>query len=127
MKMKVVFGSQVREHLIPKQPLMTVDDFLQKIELDQVFGLVQCSVRVPEHQKSRFSQFSPIFKQAEVSLLDVGPHMRDICIRHGELKKPRRTLISSYYGEILLLTTSQIQWYLKNGKLYISKLEWCSI
>ena len=95
---------------------MRVTDFLDKIQQDEIFGLVQCSVQVPEYLKCHFSQFPPIYKIAEVSLEDVGPYMRELCILYGELKKPRRTLISSFFGEKVLLTTSQIKWYLEHGE-----------
>ena len=111
---------QVRHQLIPRQPLLTVTQLLEKIVSDELFGLVQCDVRVPDHLKSHFAQFLPVFKNAMVSLEDVGPHMRALCEHYGVLNKPRRTLISSYYGEQVLLTTSQIQWYINHGELNCS-------
>ena len=114
-----VFSLQARRHLIPRQPLLTVAELLEKIVNDELFGLVQCDVRVPDHLKSYFAQFLPVFKNAMVSLEDVGPHMRALCEHYGVLNKPRRTLISSYYGEQVLLTTSQIQWYIGHGELLL--------
>ena len=113
------FSLQARRHLIPRQPLLTVAELLEKIMNDELFGLVQCDVRVPDHLKSYFAQFLPVFKNAMVSLEDVGPHMRALCEHYGVLNKPRRTLISSYYGEQVLLTTSQIQWYIDHGELLL--------
>ena len=96
---------------------MTVEVMIEKILADELFGLVQCDVRVPDHLKSYYAQFPPVFKNAEVSLEDVGPHMKALCERYGYLKTPRRTLISSFFGEQLLLTTTQIKWYIDHGKL----------
>ena len=95
---------------------MTVNEFIKKILDDDLFGLVQCDIHVPEHMKSYFAQFPPVFKNTNVSLEDVGPHMKGICDRYGFLKTPRRTLISSFFGEEMLLTTTQIKWYIDHGK-----------
>ena len=95
---------------------MTVNEFIRKILADDLFGLVQCDIHVPQHMKSYFAQFPPVFKNTNVSLEDVGPHMKRICERYGFLKTPRRTLISSFFGEEMLLTTTQIKWYIDHGK-----------
>ena len=87
---------------------MTVNEFIRKILADDLFGLVQCDIHVPEHMKSYFAQFPPVFKNVDVSLDDVGPHMKRICERYGYLKKPRRTLISSFFGEQLLLSAKKL-------------------
>ena len=110
--------SQGRYAFIPRQPLMKVDDFVKKIMTDDLFGLVQCDLRVPTRLKSYFAQFLPVFKNMEVSLEDVGPLMKGLCEQYGFLKTPRRTLISSYFGEQLLLTTSQIKWYKEHGEYF---------
>ena len=112
---------QVRRSFVPRQPLLTVNEFIQKILADELFGLIQCDIKTPEHLKSHFAQFPPVFKNVEVSLDDVGPHMKGICERYAYLKKPRRTLISSFFGEQVLLTTSQIKWYINHG-LVVDKI-----
>ena len=83
---------------------------------DEFFGFAKCDVRVPDEQKEFFSQFPPIFKNVEVSNNDVGPYMKGLLNILGRLKKPRRTLISSFFGEGVVLTTDQIKWYLQNGE-----------
>ena len=76
---------------------------------DEFFGFAKCDVRVPDEQKEFFSQFPPIFKNVEVSNNDVGPYMKGLLNILGRLKKPRRTLISSFFGEGVVLTTDQIK------------------
>ena len=83
---------------------------------DDIFGLAECDVDVPENLKDHYSQFPPVFKNVEVSLDDVGAYMKDLCKKSGFLQKPRRTLISSFFGKKVVLTTDQIKWYLKNGE-----------
>ena len=111
-----LFMRQVRNSFVPRRPLITVETLIEKILADELFGLVQCDVHVPDHLKSYYAQFPPVFKNAEVSLEDVGPHMKALCERYGYLKTPRRTLISSFFGEQMLLTTSQVKWFIDHGK-----------
>ena len=95
---------------------MSIAQLIEKIQSDQLFGLVVCDVHVPEHLKSYYAQFPPVFKNVTVSLEDVGPHTKQLCERYGYLKKPQRTLITSFFGKQMLLTTSQIKWYLDHGE-----------
>ena len=83
---------------------------------DELFGFAKCDVHVPDERKEFFSQFPPVFKNVEVSNNDVGPYMKELLKTLGYLNKPRRTLISSFFGEGVVLTTDQIKWYLQNGK-----------
>ena len=108
--------SQVRDRFVPRQPLMSITQLIEKIQSDELFGLVVCDVHVPEHLKSYYAQFPPVFKNVGVSLEDVGPHTKQLCERYGYLKKPQRTLITSFFGKQMLLTTSQIKWYLDHGE-----------
>ena len=83
---------------------------------DELFGFAKCDVHVPDERKEFYSQFPPVFKNVEVSNNDVGPYMKELLKTLGSLNKPRRTLISSFFGEGVVLTTDQIKWYLQNGK-----------
>ena len=42
---------------------------------------------------------TPIFKNTEVSLKDVGQHMQDYAKQHNIKGVPRRLLIGSYFGK----------------------------
>ena len=99
----------------PRKP-MNIEDFKKKIIAKELFGLVICDVHTPDHLKEHFAQFPPIFKNAEISREDVGEYTRRRCEEMDVLKKPRRTLIASYFGVEQLFTTDQLAWYLEHGK-----------
>ena len=104
-----------------------IKDVLNRIVSDELYGFLKCDVKVPEHLKQRFSQFPPIFKNIEISISDVGPYMKQLCEKTGCLQHPRKTLISSYFGKDIVLTTCQLKWYILNGEfLFINRLYLCS-
>ena len=86
------------------------------ISSEELFGFIVCDAAVPDHLKKKFAQFQPIFKNEMVSIDDVGEVMRELCIRYGYLKTPARTLIASFFGNGILLTSDQVIWYLNHGK-----------
>ena len=47
--------------------------------------------------------------------------MKDFAVKTGTLKAPQRSLIGSMYGEKILLLTTLLQWYIKQG-LKVSKV-----
>ena len=57
---------------------------------------------------------TPIFKNTEVSLKDVGQHMQKYAKQHNITDVPRRLLISSYFGKKIGLATPLLKWYLEN-------------
>ncbi len=91
------------------------DIIIDKIKSGDLFGLVQCSIQVPDDLKEYFEDMPPIFKNVEISRNDIGEHMKDYCEENGLLKQPRRALIGSYFGEEIMLTTPLLQWYLNHG------------
>ena len=99
----------------PKNP-MTLEDFKKKVVSKSIFGLVLCDVFTPDNLKDHFAQFPPVFKNASVSRDDVGQYTKQLCEDFDVLKKPRRTLIASYFGNNQLFTTDQLSWYIEHGK-----------
>ena len=108
--------------------LFLVVKFYQFIFFQLTFFLINLFHRVPDHLKVYFAQFEPIFKNIDVGRDDVGPLTAGLCETYGYLKKPAKTLISSYYGKNVLLTSNQIIWYKQHGKFipfdlnFLSKL-----
>ena len=98
--------------------VIPLTSFLNRVVSDELYGFAKCDVRVPEALKEHFEQFPPIFKNTEVSIEDVGPYMKSLCQKLDYLRKPRRTLISSFFGKQLVLTTDQIKWYVQNGECF---------
>ena len=68
--------------------------------------------------REKFSEFAPIFKNCEVSLEDIGPHMKDFA-HENNLKKPRRMLISSFCLKRGPVFTPLLQLYLEKGLVLI--------
>jgi len=90
-------------------------ELLHLIQAEKVFGFVQCDIRVPEHLKTEFADLPPIFKNANITIDDVGETMKQYAQQSGDLKQPRRSLISSYHATQQLFSTNLLQWYLKHG------------
>ena len=94
---------------------ITVESVATAVKNGKLFGLVRCDISVPQGLREYFSEFQPIFKNVDVSFEDLSPHMQAYCRRHDLMKRPRRTLISSYWASDVLLTTPLLRWYLKHG------------
>ena len=58
---------------------------------------------------------TPIFKNTEVSLKDVGQHMQEYAKQHNIKDVSRRLLIGSYFGKKIGLTRPLLKWYLEHG------------
>ena len=94
---------------------ITKEDILQKVRSGEFFGLIQCNIHVPERLREKFSDLPPIFKNTTISRDDIGPHMKEHCIANHLLTQPRRSLISSYHAQGILLATPLLKWYLEHG------------
>ena len=51
------------------------NQIIQYIQDGRLFGLIECDIEVPDHLKDYFSEMTPIFKNTEASLKDVGRNM----------------------------------------------------
>ena len=92
-----------------------VNDIIEKVKSGSLFGLVQCDIHVPDHMKKKFEDMPPIFKNVNISIDDIGEHMKNYCQENNLMKEPRRCLIGSYFGKEILLATPLLQWYLNEG------------
>ena len=99
----------------------TEAELVEAIKKDKLFGTVECDIQVPEHLHAYFKEMPPIFKNTEISREDIGDLMKNYAIKHKIMSQPRRSLISSYFGEKILLTTPLLKWYLEHG-LVITKI-----
>ena len=61
-----------------------------------MFGVVDCSLEVPEHLFPYFEDFPSIFKNCVVGRDDIGDHMEEFAERHKLLSKSLKMLISSF-------------------------------
>ena len=94
---------------------ITENDVIKAVKDGSLFGLVECSIRVPDDMKDSFKEFPPLFKHANISINDIGPFMRSFAENNNFLKKPRKALISSLKAENIILITPLLKWYIDNG------------
>ena len=106
--------SHLRENLLYKLPL-SEEQLLLGIINGQLFGYVHCDIEVPEHLRSYFSNFPPLFKNTVVSREDVGNLMRDYAEKENIMAQPRRMLISSFILTNGTIITPLLLFYLKLG------------
>ena len=103
-----------RENFLYKRPL-SEEQLLQGIIDEQLFGYVQCDIEVPEHLRSYFSHFPPIFKNTVVSREDIGTLMREYAEKENIMPQPRRMLISSFILTNGTIITPLLLFYFKLG------------
>jgi len=77
---------------------MTQASVIKAVKEEKMFGMLEVDIECPEHVKPFFDEFQPIFRNTDLSLEQVGAHMA----RYAKefIKKPRRTLISTYKGNL---------------------------
>ena len=71
------------------------DDILN----NKLFGFVKVDIETPEHLKEKFSEMTPIFKNAEIKFEDIGEYMQNY---HKEKHIPFNKgykLIGSFFGK----------------------------
>ena len=56
---------------------LSEERLIQEIKSGRLFGYVQCHLKVPEHLKAYFANFSPIFKNTVVSRNDIGDLIKE--------------------------------------------------
>ena len=107
--------------------------FAPYCQTEKVFGFVQCDVQVPEHLKAEFADLPPIFKNANITIDDVGETMQQYAQESGDLEAAsaqssfhRTMLRNSYFQQICfsgtLITDSRstILHYLYNSVATVS-------
>ena len=77
--------------------------------------MVLCYIKTPQHSKSYFSEFCPIFKNVEVGREDIGAFMEKFAQDNNLLLKPKNMLIGSCFTDKILLITPLLKWYINHG------------
>ena len=80
----------------PFKRALTFQKLLSNIRSGEMFGYVQCDIRVPDNLKEKVEAFPPIFKNTLVSRSDIGEFMKKYAEDNKLLTQPRRMLISSF-------------------------------
>ena len=89
----------VKNHLranFPYELLLSEEGLLQEVKSGKSFGYVKCDLKNPEHLKTYFANFPPIFKNTVVGWNDIGTLMKEYAEKEGILSQLRKMLISSF-------------------------------
>ena len=106
--------SHLRKNFPYRRPL-SEEGLMQGIMDGRLFGYVQCYIEVPEHLRSYFSNFPPIFKNIVFCRKDIGTLMREYAEKENSMAQPRRMVISSFTLTDGTIITSLLLFYLKLG------------
>ena len=116
--LRIVLKSKPTFHnfipLLTGKKTLIQDQIIQYIKGRHLFGLIECDIHIPEHLKDYFSEMTPIFKNTEVSLKDVGQHMLEYAKQHDIKDVPHHLLIGPYFGKKIGLATPLLKWYLEH-------------
>ena len=100
---------------------LTETDIISMIKKGSLFGAVEVDIHVPDHLKAKFSEMTPIFKNVEVSVENIGTFMNSYLEESGKTFSPTKYLIGSMFGQKILLITPLLLWYLEHG-LEVTKI-----
>ena len=82
-----------------------------------MFGFVKCDIEDPDHLKEYFSEITPILKNVNICLDDIGEFMQNYAKEHSIKDVPHLLLIGSYFRKKIGLMTPLLKWYLEHGLL----------
>ena len=86
---------------------------------------MQCDIEVPENLRSKFNNFSPIFKNTLVSKSDIGDLLENYAEEERLLSQPRKMLTSSFTLQNGTLITPLLLLYLQLGLFVIKNTPFC--
>ena len=102
-----------------------LDELKEDILNDKLFGFIQVDIETPEELKEKFSEMTPIFKNAAINFEDIGEYMQNFHTENNIKFTKGNKLIGSYFGKDILLYSPLLKWYLQQG-LVITKFH-CAI
>ena len=94
---------------------LTIDELLDEVREGRFFGMVECSIAVPDDLREKFRNDSNFQQYIDVARENISDYMKKVAEKQGFLPRPRRCLIGSYFGEKILLATPLLKWYLEEG------------
>ena len=97
-------------------------DILQGIIDGEIFGLVKCSLHVPQELIEKYSEFPPLFKNTEIAMADIGEHMQEFCRKTKRKTCVKRALISSMFANGTIILTPLLKKYVEMG-LVVTDIE----
>ena len=101
----------------------TMQDIIEGVKSDEIFGFAKVSLHVPEDLVPRYSEFPPVFKNTSIEIDDMGETMQKFCEDTNRKTGVKRSLISSMKGENIVISTPLLKKYLEM-QLIVDDLEW---
>ena len=98
----------------PKHQL-SFEKIVKGIKNKKLFGFLIVDIHTPEDLKHFCRDLHPIIKNINISREDIGVYMQKVAEQHDLLKKPKKYLISSYFGKEILINTEMAKFYLNLG------------
>jgi hypothetical protein len=99
------------------KPTESTEHYTKQIQKNKLFGFIEVDIHTPEHLKSKYDEFPMIFKNTEIKHSDLNDEMK----KYKHYKWKTRSLISSHFGDKILLYTPLLKFYLDKG-LKITKI-----
>ena len=103
--------------------ICTYRDIVEAVQKDDIFGFVKLDIHVPDNLKDKFSEFPPIFKNVEIPFDAIGEYMQEFCKLNNRTTGVKRSLISSMFGQGIVISTELLKKYLEMG-LIVTDIEW---
>ena len=83
--------------------------------MDIYLDLSNMTLRFQISLKNIFFEMTPMFKNVDVCLNDIGELMQEYAKQHNIKDIPCHLLIGSYFGKKIGLSTPLLKWYLEHG------------
>ena len=100
---------------------LTEHEILDMVRDGSMFGAIEVDIQVPTNLRDKFSEMTPIFKNAEVTEDHIGTYMREFLAASEQKFQNTKYLIGSVFGNKILLITPLLKWYLEHG-LVVTKV-----
>ena len=94
---------------------ISMHTILQGVRSEELFGMVECDIRVPHALYQHFAEMSPLFCSTDVSFNDMSSHIQEHVEKRDLSTKPRKLLVGGMKAKRLLLATPLLKWYLEHG------------
>ena len=91
---------------------LTFEKILEGVKNKELYGFLIVDIHTPEDLKHFCRDFPLIIKNTNISREDIGVYMHKVAEQHDLLKKPKKYLISSYFGKNFLINTEMAEFYL---------------
>ena len=109
---------------LAREPTVTtMNDILNDVRNDKIFGFVECDIHVPSNEIEKFSEFPPIFKNTEITITYIGERMQTFCRKTTRKTGVKRSSISSMHANGILLLTTLLKKYLGFNSLIVTNID----